>query len=1053
MKKLFLFSLVILFISVISAITFQNIFPTTTPYITNESTVNLSYGIHAEDGLSSITHSWNGSNTTLYDSSLVLFMNFDNRSELGENDTIVKDISGYGNNGTITRNGSVSNTTLVAGKYGNAYEFYSYAGDKISFSPINLTTEGTVAFWWKWKQGGTSEVVVLSNDNGYYSRILVSNTGWSWSVESDTNGVNILSGASVMAKTGWKLIVITKNGNVTKFYEDTNLTKTTEIATTNSLTLSTISAGDGNFFNGTIDNLMIWNRTLTQSEINYLYNFSLEKLNISYFEHNYTVINSIYFNQPSFLCTKNLTNDDFCSSINTIRQSNVVKSNFSTLGSIVSSESYGMNVLGQLGNNYYIDVDNDTILDTLSDSEWNRNAFLNSGLNLIRITMELSNCINTDLSINTTDLINSNLCNINSVKNQLEWANANNVSVLFIMNKIPYSMRNTTYYCNSSAWSTCTLQETQYANFSLVVKNYLEYVGCNKYPLTCKVSVGNEYESQGFWLNVLQPNLSNAGIRSTEANKFYNVSYQSVKAVNNSIQVGGMATHINEQFASTIWMNWLGNFTSQIDFFDFHSRSDVTQAVDGYTYSNITALYKLIEANLTYYGVNITDIYQSEYKYKNASVQNTSSLYPIWGNSLANVIIDTLNYNASRYNLVFYKWSSVNSYTTNQSEYPLNANALLEPLLGGQFYPPYNVTKNFAHLCPAGATVSVTSNDDATIKQVSCKKGNMYSLIVINIATTPKNITLNMSLTNGSVFFPYSKLTNYEDNSDTYTISSGITNLGILDSYEILYLTNDSQVPTITIDSPTNSTYLTSSNWFNISLDEDGSMCYYSLNDGANISLTQSGVLTDFYKYITGLTQIHNTVIFYCNDTYNNWGTASITFTASTPPTYTDNSVSNTIFGHNVKFEITVTDDVALEDNGQWIFSSDNTGEWKNDTAVNFSSTPETINVKKDIIKFSGDTLSYRWYFTDNAGNTNSTEIYSFTVSCEKETNVMYNLIMICASLLILSIFGFFGWKKVQEGEGVTVGEIIIMIIGISVCIALWLASGQTMGTVCGVIS
>ena len=77
-------SILFLFIGLTSAITFQQIFPTTNPFITSDDTVNLSYGIDASDGLSSITHSWNGTNTTFDYSSLVGWWAFNNFSSLGE---------------------------------------------------------------------------------------------------------------------------------------------------------------------------------------------------------------------------------------------------------------------------------------------------------------------------------------------------------------------------------------------------------------------------------------------------------------------------------------------------------------------------------------------------------------------------------------------------------------------------------------------------------------------------------------------------------------------------------------------------------------------------------------------------------------------------------------------------------------------------------------------------------------------------------------------------------------------------------------------------------
>ena len=51
--------------------------------------------------LDSLIYYWNGTNYTVYDNSLILMMNFDNVTGLGENSTHIFDLSRKGNNGTI----------------------------------------------------------------------------------------------------------------------------------------------------------------------------------------------------------------------------------------------------------------------------------------------------------------------------------------------------------------------------------------------------------------------------------------------------------------------------------------------------------------------------------------------------------------------------------------------------------------------------------------------------------------------------------------------------------------------------------------------------------------------------------------------------------------------------------------------------------------------------------------------------------------------------------------------------------------------------------------
>jgi surface protein/parallel beta-helix repeat protein len=123
-------------------------------------------------------------------------------------------------------------------------------------------------------------------------------------------------------------------------------------------------------------------------------------------------------------------------------------------------------------------------------------------------------------------------------------------------------------------------------------------------------------------------------------------------------------------------------------------------------------------------------------------------------------------------------------------------------------------------------------------------------------------------------------------------------------------------------------------------------------------------------------------------------GILRITYTKNdtTPPTYTQVSTNNTDTGQITKFAINVTDDMALQTNGMYIFSTNNTGSWVNDSGINFTAISQWANVTKTL-NSTGETLvGYRWYFNDSAGNTNSTPIYTLTainiVTCGDSLNV-----------------------------------------------------------------
>jgi hypothetical protein len=108
----------------------------------------------------------------------------------------------------------------------------------------------------------------------------------------------------------------------------------------------------------------------------------------------------------------------------------------------------------------------------------------------------------------------------------------------------------------------------------------------------------------------------------------------------------------------------------------------------------------------------------------------------------------------------------------------------------------------------------------------------------------------------------------------------------------------------------------------------------------------------------------------------------SITFVLEAdPPTFSDNAHNNTLVGLLTEFSILWDDDTALNPAGQYIFSTNNTGVWVNDSAVNFTATPSSANVTKVLNSTPGETIGYRWYATDNSGKDNITEIFTLTTT------------------------------------------------------------------------
>ncbi len=100
---------------------------------------------------------------------------------------------------------------------------------------------------------------------------------------------------------------------------------------------------------------------------------------------------------------------------------------------------------------------------------------------------------------------------------------------------------------------------------------------------------------------------------------------------------------------------------------------------------------------------------------------------------------------------------------------------------------------------------------------------------------------------------------------------------------------------------------------------------------------------------------------------------------------YATENLNTTIAGQVVLFSVLWDDDTALNPTGQYIFSTNNTGTWVNDSAINFTTTPEWANITKTLNSTAGILIGYKWYAKDDAGNWNETGMNTLTTEEAEE--------------------------------------------------------------------
>ncbi len=241
---------------------------------------------------------------------------------------------------------------------------------------------------------------------------------------------------------------------------------------------------------------------------------------------------------------------------------------------------------------------------------------------------------------------------------------------------------------------------------------------------------------------------------------------------------------------------------------------------------------------------------------------------------------------------------------------------------------------------------------------------------------------------------------NYENSPTNLTAGNGWDFASVWDdllngtSYPVLQWQGAVLVyPNITFVSPTTATgeniqtFITA----NVSVENATSVVNLTVflynSSSGNLIVQNSTTSNNLFWNITGLSVGNYSLNASVEDNdglINQTETLSINLTVfldTFSPTYSSVAHSSTYAGHVASFSININDETALHPNGQYIFSTNNSGTWENDTAVNFTSTPSWANVSKTLNSNVGMVVGYMWYLNDDNGNVNSTSVYKLTTT------------------------------------------------------------------------
>jgi hypothetical protein len=187
--------------------------------------------------------------------------------------TSLTDTSGAGNTSTTT------GTTAIAGRFGNARSFNGSSDYSTSANSLSFTSEPfTISMWVNPTNLSNSPVIISSGAyqvDGYYCHIL--STGGVSCLTNQSGASQSTDGSASFTTGSWQLLTIARNGSSIRIYRNgiditsTAGTHTNPTSTTRKFVIGRYDPSAGYYYNGSTDDVRVYNRTLSAAEILAMY--------------------------------------------------------------------------------------------------------------------------------------------------------------------------------------------------------------------------------------------------------------------------------------------------------------------------------------------------------------------------------------------------------------------------------------------------------------------------------------------------------------------------------------------------------------------------------------------------------------------------------------------------------------------------------------------------------------------------------------------------------------------------------------------------------------
>jgi len=186
----------------------------------------------------------------------------------------IYDISGNGNHGTC-----VDDTHWVPGKFGPCLDFDG-SGDYVGLGngPVAGLSRITISAWIKGRTSDTDNMIIMEQYGAGDDSIYLSRDGtesFEFRIKNDSQSQVTLNSDTAFQDTDWHHVVATYNGSSMYIYVysllDSSAGSQSGLIETSPESNLNISSDGSDQWNGQIGDVMIFDRTLSQSEVAQLY--------------------------------------------------------------------------------------------------------------------------------------------------------------------------------------------------------------------------------------------------------------------------------------------------------------------------------------------------------------------------------------------------------------------------------------------------------------------------------------------------------------------------------------------------------------------------------------------------------------------------------------------------------------------------------------------------------------------------------------------------------------------------------------------------------------